>query len=60
MRVKVVKEFHDKDNFAVVYKVGDEIGFTEERAASLLALGLVEKIEAETEKKERKRKKPQE
>lgn len=45
MRVKVIKEFHDKDDFAVVYKVGEENDFTKERVASLLELGLVVKTE---------------
>ena len=44
MKVKVLKSFCDKDNFAKVYKAGSEVEFTDERAEYLKRLGLVESI----------------
>ena len=38
----VIKEFRDKNNFAKVYKVGEEVEFDEVRLAKLAELGLVE------------------
>jgi len=39
---KVIKEFRDVNNYAKVYKVGDEVEFDEVRLAKLVELGLVE------------------
>jgi len=40
-KVIVLTEFADKDNFTKRYKVGDELtGFSEDRIASLIALGI--------------------
>ena len=40
--VKVTKEFHDKDNYAIVYKVGDSIKIDNNRAEKLITLGIAE------------------
>lgn len=44
MKVRVLVEFHDKSNFAKVYKVGDVMDVTKERYDELRALKLVEEI----------------
>jgi len=53
MKVKVIKEFHDKNNFGKLYKVGDEVeGFDKTRAANLVKYGLVENLKATKTPKE--------
>lgn len=42
MRVRVLKEFRDKDDFSRVYKEGSVASFDEQRAKYLASLGLVE------------------
>lgn len=42
MKVKVLKEFHDKHNFAKVYEVDSIIDLPAERVVELKALGIVE------------------
>ncbi|MCH5331505.1 MAG: hypothetical protein J1E33_03750 [Alistipes sp.] len=44
MKARVLIEFHDKSNFAKVYKVDDVIDITKERYDELRALKLVEEI----------------
>lgn len=44
MRVKVTQTFRDKDNYNLVYKVGEEREFGKSRAQHLISLGLVEPI----------------
>lgn len=39
--MRILREFHDKDNFGKVYKTGETIPFDEARAEELSALGLV-------------------
>jgi hypothetical protein len=46
---KVIKEFRDVNNFAKVYKVGDEVEFDEARLAKLVKLGLIEGERVEDE-----------
>lgn len=43
-KVKVIKEFRDKDRFSVVYPVGETFEFEAERAQALVKRGLVEVI----------------
>ncbi|MBR0331219.1 MAG: hypothetical protein IIX12_06450 [Alistipes sp.] len=50
MKVKVVKEFHDKDNFAKVYTPGTVLEVSPERKALLKSLGLVVEIREKKEK----------
>ena len=44
MKVKVTQIFRDKDNYNLVYKVGEEREFGKSRAQHLISLGLVEPI----------------
>ncbi len=49
MRVRVLKEFRDKDDFSRVYKEGSIASFDEDRVKYLVSLGLVESTkESET------------
>lgn len=48
MRVKVVKEFRDRDNFLQVHPVGEIADFEDSLADSLKARGLVEEMEPKT------------
>lgn len=43
-KVKVIKEFRDKDRFSVVYPVGETFEFEAERAQALVKRGLVEVV----------------
>lgn len=47
MKVRVTQTFRDKDNYNLVYKVGEEREFGKSRAQHLISLGLVERIEQE-------------
>lgn len=49
MKVKVTQTFRDKDNYNLVYKVGEEREFGKSRAQHLISLGLVERIEQDKE-----------
>lgn len=42
MRVRVLKEFREKDDFSRIYKEGTTASFDEDRAKYLASLGLVE------------------
>lgn len=42
MTVRVLIEFHDKDNFARIYHVGEIVQFNKERAKNLINLNIVE------------------
>ena len=47
MIVKIIKEFHDIEDFAHVFKVGDVIDFTDERAEEIIRIGLGSMIQSE-------------
>lgn len=47
MKVRVTQTFRDKDNYNLVYKVGEERVFTESRALHLISMGLAERIVTE-------------
>lgn len=47
MKVRVTQTFRDKDNYNLVYKVGEERVFAESRALHLISMGLAERIVAE-------------
>ena len=49
MKVKVTQTFRDKDNYNLVYKVGEEREFGKSRAQYLISMGLVEPIIADSE-----------
>lgn len=44
MKVKVTQTFRDKDNYNLIYKVGEEREFGKSRAQHLISMGLVEPI----------------
>lgn len=43
MKVKVIRTFRDKDNFDLIYNVGETLDLDDERAKELIELNLVEK-----------------
>ena len=50
MKVKILQEFRDKDNYRKVYKVNDTVEFSDDRFRELKALGLVTEIRSEKQK----------
>lgn len=44
MKVKILREFRDKDNYRKVYKVDDIVEFSADRFRELKALGLVAEV----------------
>jgi hypothetical protein len=52
MKVKIKQTFRDKENYSLVYAVGEEREFGKSRAQHLIALGLVEPIVDVKEEKE--------
>jgi hypothetical protein len=54
MKVKVVKEFHDKDNFAKVYEVDNLLDLPAGRVQELKALGVVVEIRDKNTKASKK------
>ena len=59
MKYKIIKDFTDKYDSSIKYKVGDELDFTEERASEILSVDtFIEKVEeVEEVKKSTKKKK---
>lgn len=59
MKVKIIKEFRDRDDFSRVYNVGEEVAFSDNRAAEIVARGLAEEVrpmaDTETEVPARKK-----
>lgn len=53
MKVKVLQEFRDKNNFSILYKVGQVQYFDDERAESLIKRGLAEEIKDESPRNKR-------
>lgn len=45
MKARIVKEFHDKADFRIVYKVNSLVDFSESRFTHLQSLGLVEAVD---------------
>lgn len=43
MKVKVIRTFRDKDNFDLIYNVGEILDLDDDRARELIELNLVEK-----------------
>lgn len=50
MKGKILREFHDKDDYRKVYKVDDTVDFSADRFRELKALGLVSEIRTEKQK----------
>lgn len=46
MKVKIIKEFRDRDDFSRVYSVGEEVSFSDNRAAVIIARGLAEEVKS--------------
>lgn len=49
MKVRIKQTFRDKDNYNLVYNVGEEREFGKSRAQHLISMGLVEPIIAYSE-----------
>lgn len=45
MKVRIIQEFRDRADFKKVYPIGETFTFDAERAAFLIARGLVEEVE---------------
>lgn len=43
MKVKVIRTFRDKDNFDLIYNVGEILDLDDDRARELIELNLVKK-----------------
>lgn len=52
MKVKVIRTFRDKDNFDLIYNVGEILDLDDERAKELIELNLVEKARERKKVKE--------
>lgn len=50
MKVKVLKDFHDKDNYATVYPVNSVMEVEQARYQELRALGLVVEVKERPQK----------
>lgn len=50
MKARILKEFHDKDDYRKVYKVDDTVDFSADRYRELKALGLVAEVRPEKQK----------
>lgn len=46
MKIKVLVDFRDKDNYAKVYKAGEELTFPDDRASHIVGLGLAVALDA--------------
>lgn len=57
MKARIVQEFHDKDDFRIVYEVDSLVDFSKSRFEELKALGLVVAIQETEPKVKRERKK---
>lgn len=44
MRVRIKQTFRDRDNYSLVYQVGEEREFGESRAQHLISCGLAEQV----------------
>lgn len=44
MTIRIKREFHDRNNFAKVYKVGDIVEFEKGRANRLISLDIAELV----------------
>ena len=50
MKVTVLTDFRDKNNYSVVYKAGEVYDFDDARANTLIVRGLAQKAEKERKK----------
>lgn len=49
MKLKIIKEFHDIEDFSHVFQIGDVVEFKDDRAKEIISLGLGEEIHQEGE-----------
>ena len=50
MNARILKEFHDKNDYRKVYKVDDTVDFSADRFRELKALGLVSEVRSKEPK----------
>lgn len=50
MKLTIIKEFHDIEDFSHVFQIGDVVEFNNDRAKEIISLGLGEKLHQEGEK----------
>ena len=49
MKLTIIKEFHDIEDFSHVFQIGDVVEFNNDRAKEIISLGLGEKLHQEGE-----------
>lgn len=49
MKLTIIKEFHDIEDFSHVFQVGDVVEFKDDRAKEIISLGLGEELHQESE-----------
>ncbi len=49
MKLTIIKDFHDIEDFSHVFQVGDVVEFKDDRAKEIISLGLGEEIHQEGE-----------
>ena len=49
MKLTIIKEFHDIEDFSHVFQVGDVVEFKDDRAKEIISLGLGEELHQEGE-----------
>lgn len=49
MKLTIIKEFHDIEDFSHVFKIGDVVEFKNDRAKEIISLGLGEELHQEGE-----------
>lgn len=50
MKLTIIKEFHDIEDFSHVFQVGDVVEFNNDRAKEIISLGLGEELHQEERK----------
>lgn len=49
MKLKIIKEFHDIEDFSHVFQIGEVVEFKDDRAKEIISLGLGEELHQEGE-----------
>lgn len=49
MKLTIIKDFHDIEDFSHVFQVGDVVEFKDDRAKEIISLGLGEELHQEGE-----------
>lgn len=50
MKLTIIKDFHDIEDFSHVFQVGDVVEFKDDRAKEIISLGLGEELHQEDRK----------